>query len=260
MTKKIDEKVVVIVNEKVAKNIYCLQLQGSAIAKSILPGQFVHLKMYENNMPVLRRPFSVFDCDANAGIFTILYEIKGRGTAMMCNWRCGFETFALGPLGNTWSEDKVPSKALLVGGGLGSAPLFMLAKKLIKNNIATSVVLGAKTRELLVTLKSYENLNLKGIYAVTDDGSCGSKGFCPDEAEKLMTQENFDYVATCGPPIVMKKVAKMCIDKNIDCEVSLEEKMACGVGACKTCVVNTKRGKLKACCDGPIFDAREVLW
>lgn len=260
MAKKIDEKVVVISNEKVANNIYCLQLQGSAIAKSILPGQFVHLKMYENNMPVLRRPFSVFDCDVNAGTFTILYEIKGKGTRLMSGWKRGQATFALGALGNTWAQNKVPTNALLVGGGLGSAPLFMLAKELIKNNISTTVVLGAKTSELLVTLKSYEKLNLKGLYVVTDDGSCGSKGFCPDEAEKLISQENFDYVATCGPPIVMQKVAKMCIDKNIDCEVSLEEKMACGLGACKTCVVNTTRGKLKVCCDGPIFDAREVLW
>ena len=152
------------------------------------------------------------------------------------------------------------SRALLVGGGLGASPLFMLANRLVDSNVTVDVVIGAQTQELLVLQEPFEFINLNNFICATDDGSFGYSGFCTDPAEKLLADNSYDYVATCGPAPVMKKVFELARGRVKKVEVSCEERMACGVGACKTCVVDTVLGKVKSCECGPVFDAEVMAW
>ena len=151
-------------------------------------------------------------------------------------------------------------ETLIVGGGVGAAPLYMLTKQLIENEVQVDVVLGARTKDLLVLEDRYNKLGVRSLVCATDDGSYGKKGFCTAPAEKLIDEHAYDYVATCGPLPVMEKVASASKGKAKKVEVSCEERMACGVGACKTCVVDTVNGKVKSCECGPVFDAEVISW
>ncbi len=257
---KFEEKVKVLCNERLAPSCYRLELLAPRCASTIAPGQFVHLQVAPHELAMLRRPFSVFDvCEENDTI-TIMYEVKGKGTVMMTSWGETYETSVLAPLGNTWANDKNPRSVLLVGGGFGGAPLYMLAKRLLGDGAAVKVVLGAKIKETLILSSYFEKLDLSELVIATDDGSAGWSGFCTEPAIELMESDSFDYVATCGPAPVMKAIASAALKRDIDCEVSTESFMACGVGACKTCVVESQSGKVKACECGPIFDARCLKW
>ena len=161
---------------------------------------------------------------------------------------------------------------LVVCGGAGAAPLYMLCEQLVALGVRTDVVLGAQTKEALVFRSRFEELLAKGASCgcgaprcSTDDGSFGRAGFCTPLAQEALAEaaeagEPYDYVAVCGPEPLMKAVARMAAAADVPCEVSLEKRMACGVGACLSCVVDTVDGKRRACVDGPVFDARKVVW
>lgn len=260
MQKKFVEKVRVVENEKLASRVCKLVLEAPKTSAAIRPGQFVHLQVSEFSSAMLRRPFSVFDRDEKSDTITILYEVRGRGTELMTSWKISDTSSVISPLGNTWAEGKSANRVLLVGAGLGAAPLFMLTKNLVGAGSSVDVVLGATTKELLVTKESYSSLSLNNLVVSTDDGSEGFSGFCTIPARELIESNNYDYVATCGPYPVMREVASACSETKTACEVSMEGLMACGVGACKTCVVETVHGKKRSCADGPIFDAKDILW
>ncbi len=257
---KFEETACVRVNEKLAPSSYRLELEAPKAALAIEPGQFVHLAVAPNSCAMLRRPFSIFDKDEKNGTITIMYEVIGKGTEMMTSWEPGYESSILAPLGNTWAQKSNPTSVLLVGGGFGGAPLYMLAKKFINDGVDVTVVLGAKTKDALILQDYFETLTLSELVVATDDGSAGINAFCTAPACDLIESGKFDYVASCGPAAVMRSVAECSIKQNVDCEVSTESYMACGVGACKTCVVDSVDGKVKACECGPIFNARWLKW
>ena len=283
MAEKFLEDAEVVANEQLASCIWRITLRAPKTAAAILPGQFVHMQVDGGQKAMLRRPFSVFDAgDEN---IAIIYEVKGKGTALMTAYKIGDRVSLIAPCGNSWltsfSEalclprairssssqgslpNTVPSEiqsALLVGGGVGAAPVYMLAKQLLAQGAKVDVVLGARTKELLVLEEPYKQLGVRNLVCATDDGSYGEAGFCTVPAEKLMSENEYSYVATCGPTPVMQKVASAAKNAGIPCEVSCEERMACGVGACKTCVVNTVNGKVKSCECGPVFDAEVMAW
>lgn len=237
--------------------IYRLVLRAPQIAKCIQPGQFIHLRLPALEAHVLRRPLSIYAADAREGTLELLYQTIGEGTRWLSTVEDGTSLDAIGPIGHGWQPPKELSSALLIAGGVGLAPLNMLAVQLAKT-VDVQLLTGAQTGERLV-LPSTDNERI-AVTVTTDDGSIGPKGFVTDLARKRLEHTHFDYIATCGPEPMQRIVAALAEEFAVPCEVSLERRMACGIGACLSCVVQTTKGSKRACVDGPVFDAREVIW
>lgn len=258
-TKPIEEQARILSNRQVAGTLFIIELESPHIARELCPGQFVHMQVPGMPEKILRRPFSVYKTNPARGCLTILYQVVGAGTDVLSGAASGASCSLIGPIGNTWAPP-AGAQALLVGGGVGAAPLFMLATQLAQIATSLHVVLGAQTKEALVCYEDYRSLPSAELSVATDDGSFGHAGFCTQPAYEIMQTGAIDYVAVCGPEPLMKIVSSHAQDAGIFCEVSLERRMACGVGACLSCVVDTTAGKKRCCVDGPIFDARKVVW
>ena len=263
MTQLVNERACIVKNVQVGPRLHVLTLESPEIAGSIQPGQFVHMRVPGRDEHVLRRPFSVYARSREAGTLEILYQEVGSLTTYMPTLHEGAVEL-IGPVGNTWNADC--SHALLVGGGVGAAPLFMLAEQLRARGVQFDVVLGAQTKDALVARERYGDLIGCEPCCATDDGSFGRAGFCTSLVEERLAQgcladgAPYDFLAVCGPEPLMKIVAKMGAEAGVRTQVSMEKRMACGVGACLSCVVDTVNGKSRSCVDGPIFEAQEVVW
>ena len=276
----VNERARILGNAEAGPNLYLMTLEAPRIAARIEPGQFVHMKVPGMEAHVLRRPFSVYARDAQAGTLEVLYQAVGFGTAHMAGLARDGASDAgaaaeavelIGPVGRGW-DPAGATRALLVGGGVGAAPLFMLCERLVGSGVRADVVLGAQTASALACRGRYEALlsagascGCEGPHCATDDGSFGRAGFCTSLVEEALAAAAgqgapYGDVAVCGPEPLMKIVAGMAACADVRCEVSLERRMACGIGACLSCVVDTAHGKRRACVDGPVFDAAEVVW
>ena len=254
---RVTERADVLINERLAEGIGLMVLAAPGIASKVMPGQFVHLRVTGGLDPLLRRPFSVYR--AERGRIEILYQVLGRGTRLMSMAQPGDEFDLIGPLGSGWCVSDRIEHALLVGGGLGAAPLGMLAEELARAGCALTVALGAPSAERVVGREVFEATSRR-LVITTDDGSLGHAGYVTEASGKLLSSGSFDVVYVCGPEIMAHKIAKQADVAGVNCQVSLERLMACGVGACLSCVVSTKTGLKRACVDGPVFDAKEVCW
>lgn len=235
------------------------------LASALRPGQFVHMSIPTLSSHILRRPFSIYAANASTNRVEILYQKVGEGTAEMTRWQPGQGCDMIGPIGRGWCVPEKATHALVVGGGVGAAPLFMLYEQLVERGIDTDVVLGAATKGALVCHDRYAGVCGCAPLCSTDDGTFGREGFCTSLVEEAIAASieagnPYDYGVVCGPEPLMRTTSRMMIDAGITCEVSMEKRMACGVGACLSCVVDTVQGKKRACVDGPVFDAREVVW
>ena len=264
----VNETVRVLENKQVGPRLWIVRLASPSIAQAIQPGQFVHMKVPRMEAHILRRPFSVYRRDVDAGTVDILYQVVGFGTDHMTSLKPGEEAELIGPVGAPWGsccvEAKPSERALLVGGGVGAAPLFMLCKKLAGEGVRVDVVLGAQTADALVTRADYEALGVT-VSCATDDGTFGRAGFCTSLVEEALANartsgDGYTRMAVCGPEPLMRIVAGMAAEADVPCEVSMEKRMACGIGACLSCVVETKDGKKRACVDGPVFNAADIVW
>lgn len=261
-----NERASIVSNECVCRRLNEMVLHAPILASVLQPGQFVHMKIPGMPDHVLRRPFSVYSWNCEQGNIVILYQMVGAGSTHMAALKAGDEAELIGPIGNTWLStqgDLKPERVLLVGGGVGAAPLFEWYRALVEKGVETDVVLGAQTKDALVALERYKAVCGKEPFCSTDDGSYGYAGFATGLVEELLDagKKPYDYVAVCGPAPLMRIVSGTIIDHGIACEVSLEKRMACGIGACLSCVCDTKSyGRKRVCVDGPIFDAREVVW
>jgi dihydroorotate dehydrogenase electron transfer subunit len=232
-------------NEQILNNIFRL----SAVFESdIKPGQFFMLKTLDNSF-LLPRPVSVNDVNGN--IVSFLYRIEGTGTKKISSLRQNDEIQLFGPLGNGFDTNKMKGKVAVIGGGIGAAPLLYLTKKLGEN---ADVYLGYKDSANMYINDEFKSFADKTVI-ITEDGSYGEKGFVTD----YVPYDKYDAVITCGPEIMMNKVINNCRNLNIKCYVSLERRMACGMGACLGCSVETKKGNKRACKDGPVFDSEELI-
>ena len=214
----------------------------------IKPGQFFMLKTLDNSF-LLPRPISVNDTNGNS--VTFLYRTEGKGTTKISCLRENDELQLFGPLGNGFDIDNLDGKVAVIGGGIGIAPLLYLVKALGKK---ADVYLGYKDMDNVYILEEFKKYANKTI-VVTEDGSVGEKGFVTD----FIKYENYDVAMTCGPEIMMNKIVKSCMENNVKCYVSLERRMACGMGVCLGCTVETKSGNKRACKDGPVFSSDELL-
>ncbi|AJC11936.1 oxidoreductase [Berryella intestinalis] len=260
-------------NEPVGPRLFLMELESPYIARTILPGQFVHMRVNQMADHILRRPFSVYRTDPGEGRVVILYQVVGYGT----DYLTGLSPEAdpaielVGPVGRPWGartggERADAGRVLLVAGGVGAAPLYLLAQQLVERGAKVDMVMGAQTRSALVTLSDYRERLGIGVECATDDGTYGERGFCTGLASRRLDGgcasdgAPYDLVCCCGPEPLMRIVSDMAAEVGVACQVSMERRMACGVGACLSCVVDTAAGKRRACVDGPVFDADEVVW
>lgn len=270
MAKLVNEHARIVSNEKVGSRLHLMVLESPMISSAIEPGQFVHMKVPHREAHVLRRPFSVYGRSIEDATIDILYQEVGSLTSYLPSLQDEVVEL-IGPVGNTWSvlrrnQEGSCARVLLVGGGVGAAPLYLLAEQLKLAQVPFDVVLGAQTRDALVARERYEELLGSDPLCATDDGSYGRAGFCTSLVEERLAQGSlndarpYDYLAVCGPEPLMKIVSGYAARARVFCEVSLERRMACGIGACLSCVVDTVSGKRRSCVDGPIFNAEEVVW
>lgn len=260
-----DHPAIVMRNKKETDSLWLMTLRAPELARGIRPGQFVHMEMPTLQGNILRRPFSVYDVDDAEGTLDVLYQVVGVGTADMTKWQPGYLTSMIGPIGSAWRPPEKTERALLVGGGVGAAPLYLLCKELVERGVEVDVVLGAATEAALVCRERYELACGCPPSCSTDDGTFGREGFCTLLVEEALDKaassgKGYDYLAVCGPEPLMRAVAAQAADAGVFAQVSLERRMACGIGACLSCVVDTAHGKKRACVDGPVFDAEEVVW
>ncbi|MDO9556850.1 MAG: dihydroorotate dehydrogenase electron transfer subunit [Coriobacteriia bacterium] len=251
------ERVTVLGNERVTEGVGLVVLEAPRVARGVRPGQFVHLRIAEGRDFILRRPFSVHR--ASGERLEILYQVLGVGTRALSLAERGEEMDLIGPLGHGWEMPDTLSHALLVCGGLGSAPMGMLAIELAEKGVAVTVAQGASTAGRLVARELFADVARRHEIA-TDDGSAGERGFVTALVEPLVAQDRPDIVYVCGPEPMERIVAAQAATAGVPCQVSLERLMGCGIGACLSCVVSTVHGQKRACVDGPVFNAEEVLW
>ena len=235
-------------NQAVAPGCYLLSLEGdaSAVAAS---GQFVQLALPGR---YLRRPISI--CDYDARHLLLLYKVVGAGTDQLSEMKVGEQIEVISGLGNGFCPEKTAQKALLVGGGMGVAPLYRLAKDLLAAGKAVHVILGFNTAAEVCLETEFKALGVD-ITISTADGSKGVKGFVTDAIQTL--PQDYDYFYTCGPMVMMKAVCQLCPTEG---EASLEERMGCGFGICYGCTIKTAKGAKRVCADGPVFAKGDLLW
>jgi dihydroorotate dehydrogenase electron transfer subunit len=231
------------------------------------PGQFVMIRLQSHAEPLLRRPFSIHDLiwenNRISGI-EILYKVIGTGTEKLAGCRKGDVVDILGPLGNGFSLVDPPGSVFMAAGGIGVAPFLFLSKTLLKQGVdASRIVLffGGRSTGDLAGLKSFEKLGIT-IQPATEDGSTGVKGMVTVPLVSAIRATKPDILYACGPVPMLKTVTSLSADHDVRCEISIETMMACGMGACLGCAVESRRtGKryLHACVDGPVFDARQII-
>jgi len=255
------EKALVISNRQIATGIYQMDLLAPQSAELARAGQFFMLKTTPYLDPFLKRPMSINKIEKEKGQLRFIYDVVGRGTAIMSGIMESENIEITGPCGNGWLTEQKISRALLVGGGTGIAPLLPLAIELKRAGALVDIFLGAARADRLFNeddLAAYGNISI-----ATDDGSKGQKGtiacLLPDGGGA------YDMVYTCGPNPMMAAVAKWAEKNALPCRVSLEERMGCGIGTCVGCVCALKGADgqpayRRVCKEGPVFDAKEVLF
>lgn len=220
------------------------------------PGQFAELRIDGTPTVMLRRPISVHSFDTAKNEVGFLVQLVGDGTRWLGSLKVGDKVNTLMPLGNGFALPENGGKRyLLVGGGVGSAPLYYLAQELKARGCDFTILIGARSAKDLYLREAYEALGR--VEYTTEDATLGQKGYVTNHT---VLGEKFDYIYTCGPKPMMLSVARYARENGIGCEVSLENKMACGLGACLCCVEDTKEGHKCVCTDGPVFSIDELKW
>ncbi|MBC7330560.1 dihydroorotate dehydrogenase electron transfer subunit [bacterium] len=233
------------------EDIFLIRLFAPDIARNCQPGQFLNLRCSQLYDPLLRRPISIFDADKDKGEISLLIKIVGKGTNLLSRIEEGDKLDVLGPLGNSFPKDDFRNP-LLVAGGIGIAPLYFLAKNLIH----PTFIWGAKSEREFFLLDELRKSSR--LFLFTEDGSFGEKGLATDKLSSL--SRGHDVIFACGPVPMLKEVVRIAKEIYIPSFISLEERMACGFGACLGCAVRTKRGYKILCKDGPILPGEEVVF
>ena len=244
-------------NTRLHSHYALLKLTASNLLPEMHPGQFAELRVDDSPSTFLRRPISINYVDRNKNEVWFLIQLVGNGTKRLGEAKIGDVINVIFPLGNGFTMPQMPSdKLLLIGGGVGAAPMLYLGQQLAQSGSKPTFLLGARSKHDLLQLDQFQ---LYGeVYTTTEDGSYGEQGYVTQHS--LLSKKNFEYIYTCGPKPMMMSVAKYAKNMGIECEVSLENTMACGIGACLCCVENTTEGHLCVCKEGPVFNINKLLW
>lgn len=250
------ENCTIVQNRAIAQNIYDMTVESTEITKDVRPGQFIHINC--GGRTLLKRPISV--CDVNGSELRLIYEVKGEGTKNLSQLQEGEPIELLGPLGNGFFQEQESQKPVLVGGGIGVFPLLYLAKQLKQK---PNSIMGFRNRSLITLETEMKEVSEK-LFITTDDGSYGRKGFVSDVLLDLIEKNQADMVYACGPKPMLKVLQKLCSQRDIPLQVSMEERMGCGIGACLTCPCKVKENNevnYKSVCKcGPVFWGSEVIF
>lgn len=253
----------IIENKKISSDYYRMTFESKEIAEQAKPGQFLHVKCSDNYDPLLRRPIGIHVVKNN--IIAIFYKVVGEGTKLLSQKKVGEELDVLGPLGNGFEIFVGLKLAILIAGGMGVAPLLYLAEALRLKGTETLVLIGARTKKLIFFKKEFASLGCK-VKISTEDGTQGFKGLGTDLFKNLLSdlpyialkEKKKSSVYACGPPEMLKEVAEISQQNNLFSQASLEEQMACGVGACLGCPVKIRGGYKMVCKDGPVFNLKDI--
>lgn len=245
--------------EKLADDIYLLRLRSEEITQQAVPGQFVNVRCSTGLDAYLRRPISICRVDRQNHAFDIVYMNRGRGTSLLCSFCAGDVLDAMGPLGKGFTLPKQGERIAVVGGGIGIFPLLFLLQE--SAGTEKAAFLGFRTKEAIVLQDAFEKASDKLVIA-TDDGTYGTKGLVTAPFKAWLEKGKPDRVYACGPAPMMNLVARLCMEKGIFCEVSMEQRMGCGIGACLVCACKVHDGEdyqyAHVCKDGPVFPAERL--
>lgn len=262
MVKSFQSDAQITVNEQIQGDYYRMLLLAPDIAAAATPGQFIHVQIPEMEHRILRRPFSISDADPENGTLTIVYKVVGAGTGQLKKMPQGTQVNILGPRGKGFSALPSDRRSILVGGGYGCAAIYLLARKAA---IPPLILLGGRSRKDIIMVDEFKALGCEVLLS-TDDGSTGEKGRVTLLLEKALREFPAGCIAACGPVPMLKAVATLCDNQGLDCEVSMDSVMCCGMGACFACVIKRKAENdqgwtyVRACQEGPVFKSTEVFW
>lgn len=245
--------------DRLSQAAFAITLFAPELADISAPGQFVHLRCGEKP---LRRPISICTIDRRAGVLRLVFEVRGEGTAWLAQRRPGEPLDVLGPLGRGFSVPEDGAGVVLVGGGIGTPPLLAVAQARVGKMEA---ILGFRNADACILAREFA-LACANVQLATDDGTLGYHGLVTDLLKTRLSQEQKPCagIFACGPTPMLRAVAAIALEREIPCQVSLEERMGCGVGACLVCACKTREADGEhyrhVCKDGPVFDAKEVVW
>ncbi len=247
--------------EELTDEIYRMTVESEYIAKNAIAGQFVNIKCCDGSQALLRRPISICSVDRSSGSYEILFQKKGSGTGLLALKKPGDCLDILGPLGNGFDLNIKYGRIAVIGGGIGIFPLLFLLNE--SKSVVKRAYLGFRTKKLIVLQNEFKNISTS-LQVTTDDGSYGEHGFVTDLLKRDLLSEKFDMIYACGPTPMLKIVMETANSNDMNCQVSLEQRMGCGFGACLVCACKThaENGNWQyshVCKDGPIFDSRTVV-
>ena len=246
-------------NDRISDHHVLLRLTHEEMLHELLPGQFVEVRIDQTPSVFLRRPVSICFVDRAANELWLLVAMIGDGTRWIGALKAGDTVNCVLPLGNGFTADLSTLSShhpLLIGGGVGVAPLLYLGAVLKAQGVEPTFLLGGRSAKDVLLLDEFSKYGR--VLVTTEDATMGEKGFVTNHS--VLTSDRFDYIYTCGPTPMMKAVARYACEQHIECEVSLENMMACGLGACLCCVEKTTEGNLCVCKEGPVFNRKRLLW
>lgn len=249
-----------ISKEEISKDIFKFEVSSQEICDLAKPGQFLEIKCSKGLDPFLRRPISIYNVNKEKGTLEFIFQVKGRGTQILSEEKPGDDIDLIGPLGYGSFNYEGLKNIAIIGGGIGTFPLYELAKNACKNANVT-IYLGFRSKDFVVLEEEFKKVCNK-LVITTDDGSYAQKGFAIDVLKEDNKKENFDMIFACGPLPMLKAVRNYTIEEDVPCQISLEERMGCGVGACLGCAVKVISGDEprygQVCKEGPVFNAKDV--
>ncbi len=256
-------KTKLIKKEQLKDDIFKFSVEAKEIANLAKPGQFLEIRVIDNITPLLRRPISIYNVEKETGIVEFIFQVKGKGTELLSKREIGEKIDIVGPLGNGIFKYKEYKNIAIIGGGIGVFPLYELAKNAKKEEKNVRTYLGFRNKDYVLLENEFKSVSNE-VIITTDDGSYANNGFAINYLEKDIEKENIDCIFACGPMPMLKAVKKLGFEKGIPCQISLEEKMACGLGVCLGCAVKTSDSTkedpkyVHVCKAGPVFDANIV--
>ena len=261
MPKKVLAKL--IKKEEIIKGIFKFSVEAKEIVNSSKPGNFIEIRVSNQKDPFLRRPISIYNLDKENGILEFIFQVKGSGTNILSEKEVGDKIDIIGPLGNgTFKIDKY-NKIAIIGGGIGIFPLYELLKQAKEQGKIVDCYLGFRNKDFVMLEDEFKEVT-DNLIITTDDGSYQNKGFAIDYLKGKMKEENYECIYACGPIPMLRAVQKYALENNINCQISLEEKMGCGLGVCLGCAVKTAKSPkdkpeyFHVCKGGPVFNAKDV--